>query len=390
MPEPCRVLHLIHSDQRRGAEVFAAKLANCIEKNGRFKNGVCALFAGKSEGVPVGDLPMFRLNGRPGILDRLGLDPGLLARLCGAMRDFRPGIVVAHGSDTLKYSACASIFYRKAAILYRNIGTASIWANSAARVTVNRILLRRMGGVVSVSEYTRRDFIGVYHLPETRVVLIPNGVDAAEFQTEHLSPARGQVRRELGRSEQELLLISVGSLSGEKGHRLLLTAIGDLTRTRRDVHLLVVGDGPLRPQLEMYTRELSLSDRVHFLGSRPDVPRLLASADLFVLPSETEGMPAVLIEAGMSGLPSVAFDVGGVAEVLDPGVTGLLVAPGDLAGFGEALARLCLDQDGRARMGDAARQRCRDRFDMPKVAREYQDLFLKLSRSAPREGNGYS
>jgi glycosyltransferase involved in cell wall biosynthesis len=129
---------------------------------------------------------------------------------------------------------------------------------------------------------------------------------------------------------------------------------------------------------------------VHFLGGRHDVPRLLASADLFVLPSETEGMPAVLIEAGMSGLPSVAFNVGGVPEVLDPGVTGILVAPGDPTAFGEALAGMCLDRDGRAHMGDAARLRCRDLYDMSKVAREYEDLFLKVAKSGPREGNGYS
>lgn len=333
---------------------------------------------------------MFRLEGRSGVLDRLGLDPGLLARLGGVIRDYRPEIVVAHGSDTLKYSACASIFHRQVAMLYRNIGTASVWANSTARVSLNRMLLRRMSGVVSVSEYTRRDFINVYRLPETQVVLIPNGVDAEEFQAEHLSPARGQVRQELGLSEKDLLLISVGNLSAEKGHEQLLANISDLAKYQLDVRLLIVGDGPLRQHLEFRSGELGLSNRVYFLGSRNDVPRLLASADLFVLTSETEGMPAVLIEAGMSGLPSVAFDVGGVAEVLNHGITGMLVAPGDQAGFGEALVKLCSDQDGRARMGDAARQRCRDLFDIRKVAMEYEELFQKKLKSAPREGNGNS
>jgi glycosyltransferase involved in cell wall biosynthesis len=215
-------------------------------------------------------------------------------------------------------------------------------------------------------------------------------VDAEEFQSQGLGAARDQVRQELGLSGQALLLISVGSLSAEKGHQHLLAGMGDLTRKQLDVHLMMVGDGPLRQQLELRSGELGLADRVHFLGSRHDVPRLLASADLFVLPSETEGMPAVLIEAGMSGLPSVAFNVGGVPEVLDPGVTGILVAPGDPTAFGEALAGMCLDRDGRAHMGDAARLRCRDLYDMSKVAREYEDLFLKVAKSGPREGNGYS
>jgi glycosyltransferase involved in cell wall biosynthesis len=230
----------------------------------------------------------------------------------------------------------------------------------------------------------------VYRLPEARVVLIPNAVDAEEFQARDRSLARGQVRQELGLAEEDLLLISVGNLSPEKGHEQLLARISDLTRNHLDVHLLMVGTGPLRQRLELHSDELGLSDRVHFLGSRPDVPRLLTSADVFVLTSETEGMPAVLIEAGMSGLPSVAFNVGGVAEVLDHGVTGMLIAPGDLKGFGEALARLCRDRDRRTRMGDAARRRCLDHFDLRTIALEYEELFLEMLKSTPREGNGNS
>ncbi|MCH8898259.1 MAG: glycosyltransferase, partial [Chloroflexi bacterium] len=177
-----RVLHLIHSDQPRGAEVFAVELASHIEGNGVFDNGICTLYPGRNRSLPVGDLPMFRLDHRPGTLGRLGLDPGILRRLLRAMKEFRPDILVAHGSDTLKYSACASVFYRKAATIYRNIGTASIWANSPVKVGVNRLFLRRMDAVVSVSQYTGQDFMKLYCLPETRVTVIPNGVDAQAFQ----------------------------------------------------------------------------------------------------------------------------------------------------------------------------------------------------------------
>ena len=378
------MLHLISSQQRRGAEVFAAQLASSIEVNGRFKNGLCSLFTENDDELPVGNLPMFKLEGHSGVLDRLGLDPELLCRLCGVIREYRPDVLVAHGSDTLKYGSSASLFNRKVATVYRNIGTASIWANSAVRVKLNRMFLKRMNAVVSVSEYTRRDFINVYRLPESRVTFIPNGVDATEFDVCSQRAARAEVRSELGLSPTDVLLASVGNLSEEKGHGELLTIISDLTRLGLEMHLVIVGDGPLRQQLEQQAQHLDLFGQVHFLGRRDDIPRVLAGADVFVLPSRTEGMPAVLIEAGLAGLPSVAFDVGGVAEVVEHSVTGLVPVSGDLAGFSESLSLLCRDQGNRSAMGDAARIRCQELFDMPKVASQYEAMFLNVLANSSR------
>ena len=380
-----RVLHLIHSDQPRGAEVFAVELASHIEGNGVFDNGICTLYPGRNRSLPVGDLPMFRLDHRPGTLGRLGLDPGILRRLLRAMKEFRPDILVAHGSDTLKYSACASVFYRKVATIYRNIGTASIWANSPVKVGVNRLFLRRMDAIVSVSQYTGRDFMNVYRLPPSRVTVIPNGVDAQAFQGVNQASARAQVRQELEIPESSIVLISVGNLSQEKGYADLLSFLGDLSPNGIENHLVLVGEGPLREPLQQQARQLGLADRVHFLGRRSDVPQLLSGSDLFVLPSKTEGMPAVLIEAGLAGLPSVAFNVGGVAEVVDHGVSGLLAAPGDQAGFSQALAWLCRDQGQRTLMGAAARDRCRERFDIHKIADDYQELFRRILSTSPSE-----
>lgn len=299
-------------------------------------------------------------------------------------------MIVAHGGDTLKYTASACLFYRNVSTVYRNIGTASVWANSSSKIKLNRLLLNQIDAVVSVSRSIKQDFIKVYRQSEEKVTYIPNGVDATEFEACRTSPVRAEVRSELSLPPKDIALVSVGNLSEEKGHGELLTIMGGLAQSGLAIHLVIVGDGPLRPQLEQQARRLDLTNQVRFLGRRDDVSRVLAGADIFVLSSRTEGMPAVLIEAGMAGLPSVAFDVGGVAEVIEHGVTGILVSPGDLAGFGEALTTLCLDQDCRTRMGDAAQQWCGDLFDIRKVAMEYEELFLKLLKSAPREGNGNS
>jgi glycosyltransferase involved in cell wall biosynthesis len=375
-----RVLHLIHSPQRRGAEVFAAQLAARMEAAGRFQNGVCSLYPQADNSLPLDGLPVFKLDARQGFAGRLGVDPRLVSSLGGVLRRFRPHIVMAHGSDTLKYAALAGLFYRGAATVYRNIGLASSWADTPVKVRVNRLLLGRVKAVVSVSQFTKEDFVRLYRLPQERVTFIPNGVDVTPFVVAEPAATKAEVRRELGIDAQTLVLVSVGNLSPEKGHLGLLPLLAQSGRDGPDSQLLLVGGGPLRGELERQARELGIAHRVHLLGRRDDVPRLLAAADLFLLPSKTEGMPAVLMEAGLAGLPAVAFGVGGVGEVVADQVTGLLVPPGDYPGFWEGVTALARDPQRRAAMGQAARHRCQGLFDIRKVAGEYEDLFVSLLR----------
>jgi L-malate glycosyltransferase len=393
-PALYRVLHLIHSQQRRGAEVFAAQLASCLEEKGLFQNGLCSLYhnadSNGSNGLPVGELPVYGLGGQNGGFRKLGLDPQLASRLYGALRRFRPHILIAHGSDILKYAACAGFFYRKAATVYRNIGTASMWASSTFKVNLNRMFLGQVDAVVSVSKYTRQDFINVYHFPEERVTFIPNGVDTSDFDSCSRDLVRTQVRQELGLSSTDTVLISVGNLSEEKVHAGLLPVVKDLQRAGLVDHLVLVGDGPLRQGPEQQAAQLGISEQAHFLGRRSDIARVLTAADLFVLPSKTEGMPGVLIEAGLAGLPSVAFDVGGVSEVVERRVTGLLTPPGDNAGLAKNLTALCWNPQLRRVVGDAARRRCREFFSIPKVASQYEELFLRMLSNSSGAKNGRS
>jgi glycosyltransferase involved in cell wall biosynthesis len=117
---------------------------------------------------------------------------------------------------------------------------------------------------------------------------------------------------------------------------------------------------------------------VRILGSRNDVADLLGASDVMLLASRTEGMPGCLIEAGMAGLPTVAFDVAGVTEVVDDRSTGFVLPAGDLDGMREALATLRADPVKATAMGELARDRCRG-FDIRVVARAYEDLYLRLS-----------
>lgn len=367
------------------------RLGSILQQNGLFENAVFSLYGADSiwdNGFPV-QMPVFSLNGRnPGKRGFPWLDFRLLGELRRMLHEFEPDLVLAHGGDTFNYGAVVKFLSRKpgmARVVYKNIGTASFWVRPGPRSILNRLLVKGFDAVVSVSQYTRRDFMNLYRLPEAKVSYIPNGVVPDEFDTSNQSQTRFQVRREFGLPERDLVLISVGNLSEEKGHGTLLEVSGALVRDGLDNRLLIVGDGPLRQALEEQARQPELAGRVHFLGRRSDVPRLLAAADIFVLSSKTEGMPGVLVEAGFAGLPSVAFAVGGVAEVVEHGITGLLAPPGDLTGFASALADLHQDHDARARMGSAARQRCRDLFDIRQVAQQYEELFLNILGVSPKD-----
>lgn len=378
MGHTARVLHLVHSDQRRGAEVFASQLARHLQGEG-LESAVCILHSSPGPGLALDGVRAYLLDGgRQADGKRVTLGGPKLWGLRRALAEFQPDVVLAHGSTSLRYGALSRLYLRGLKAIYRNIGMASFWAGPTPVVQANRLLLRAFDLVVSLSDRARQDFLRVYHLPPQRVAVIPNGIDAGPFSPLPGPEQREACRRSLGLSRQDFALICVGGLSPEKGQEELLYLLREVRGRAGSVRLLLVGDGPLRRALEQNAAGLGVADSVRFLGVRDDVPALLAAADLFVLPSRSEGIPGALIEAGMAGLCAVACDVGAVSDVVRDGVTGIVVRPGDRAAFREAVIRLALSPLRRKAMGAAARERCLRHFDMARVAGMYRDLLLAL------------
>ncbi len=146
------------------------------------------------------------------------------------------------------------------------------------------------------------------------------------------------------------------------------------------MELWLVGDGPLRPVVEKTVVEMGLEGRVLFLGVRNDVPKLLACSDVLVLSSEYEGAPLTVLEARQAGKPVIATAVGGVPELVEDGVTGILAPPRNPEALAQGILRLAKDADLRQRMGKAAQQWALERFDIARTAREYEALYLRLLR----------
>ena len=170
---------------------------------------------------------------------------------------------------------------------------------------------------------------------------------------------RKQIRASLGLDAEAIVIAIVASLTANKGHGILLTAFEEAFRNHPSIRLLIVGDGPLREQLETATRQLMLDQAVVFTGIRQDVFSLLQTSDIFVLPSQyREGLGVALIEAMAVGLPVIGTDLGGIPEVIEDGENGFLVSPGSSEQLAEALKKLVNDQALRTGMGLSGTDRC--------------------------------
>ncbi len=179
-------------------------------------------------------------------------------------------------------------------------------------------------------------------IPPDKIVTIYNGVELPKSKTAINILAK---KREMGLDPACAVIGTVATLHHRKGHQYLLRAAAKIVSNLPEVQFLLIGDGPLREELENLTERLNLNHKVIFAGHRDDVSKLLPLIDLFVLPSLAEGMSNALLEAMATGLPCVTTDVGGNGEVLLDGVTGFLVPAGDSEKLADAALTLLLNKD---------------------------------------------
>ena len=187
------------------------------------------------------------------------------------------------------------------------------------------------------------------------------------------------VRRDLEIPEDVQVVGTLGRYEPQKGLVYFLRAAARVHAKRPLTHFLVVGDGPLREELEALATELGIRQVVHFAGWRSDVPELLAAMDVFCLASLWETFGIAIAEAMLASLPIVASNVDGIPEVVADGETGFLVPPKDAMALAEKLLLLLEDQDLARDMGEAGRLRAQTRFSVPTMVHEYEQFFRRLA-----------
>jgi len=243
----------------------------------------------------------------------------------------------------------------------------------------DRKYIRLADVVIACGRGLRDELVQVYDLDPDRVVSQSNGVDTTAFGPH--DARRQKVRQELGINSEDVVLLISGRLHPEKGIRPFLELIAEMLIDFPRLRLVVVGDGPERQELEKTAAGLSLQDVVHFLGfrERAELPGLNNAADIFVFPSRrAEGQPISLIEAMASGLPVVANRAGWMASLIDDGVTGSLVDPGDDRAMMDEILILAKDARKRHAMGQAARKKAVAEFSIERAVGEVEGILERL------------
>ena len=245
---------------------------------------------------------------------------------------------------------------------------------SPRHILAYRWALKHVDRVVAVSEEIRDTVVRIRKVPPRKVITIPNGIEILPVPP----GLREKTRTELGVELDQPILGIVGRLDEVKGHRVLFDAMTRVRYRFPDVVCLVVGDGPIRNDLEAEIRRLGLDRAVRFLGFRKDMQSLYAAMDALVMPSITEGLPITLLEAMAAGKTVVASRVGGIPEVVTDEETGLLVPSRDAEVLACALIRVLDCPAWAAHLGERARRRVEARHSIRAEVEKYESLYWSL------------
>lgn len=294
----------------------------------------------------------------------------VIRRLAKLLKQQRPALLqtfLFHANIAGRYAA----FFAQVPITVSGIRVAE--RDQKWHLRLERLTRRRATHHVCVSqavaEFTKQEL----QLPDEAVTVIPNGVDIGTITS---APVANLAPFGIPPGAQTLLF--VGRLHPQKGVSFLLEAFRAISQKRPDLHLLIVGSGPLENEVTEFVRRNTLESQVHLAGHRSDVPSLMKAATALVLPSLWEGMPNVVLEAMAAGLPVIATAVDGTIELIENEKTGWLCSPGSQDSLQQAI-ECVLDQPDRARaLADAAQQMVSHRFTWDATVSAYSQLWRSL------------
>lgn len=294
-------------------------------------------------------------------VDLSGLSLTVARRLRARIRQTSPDVLLAGGGATLKYAVTALLGLRsRTRLVYSSIGEPEYWARSRLKRLMLAALLKRADVVTAVSVATAEQLTRSFNVRPDRIRVTPTGAPERFLDVEPRP------------SDGVLQALFIGSLSTEKNPLAALEVFG---RMKARGKLRMVGTGPLEDMIRSRADE-----DVVLIGPVPDVAPQLEWADVLLITSQTEGLPGVALEASAARVPVVAFNVGGLSEIIEDGETGFLVDTGDVAGMARALDRLAEDPDLLASMSRAARERIRNGFLMSHALDRYTAV---LSEACP-------
>jgi glycosyltransferase involved in cell wall biosynthesis len=358
--QPLRIVYCLDGTDVGGTELNALRTALALPRE-RFTPELVVLRPGgtlergwRDAGMSVTAFPIPNLYGPAAIAQ--------LRRLAAYLRSRLPAVVHSHDMYTNVFGTLAARWAKVPVVI-----ASRRWSRDliAPRYRIaNRLAYRQASAIVTNSDALRAE-LRAEGVPEARVKVVRNFVEPAAFEIPDPAAVKAWRSRH-GVAEHAVVLGIVARLRREKGHDLLLNALAAM-RDDPPVHLMVAGDGPMEGELRAMVRTLGLVGRVTFLGLLPNRPNIHGWFDISVSASRTEGAPNAVLEAMAAGRPVVATDVGGTAEAVLDGETGVLVPPGDPIAMASAIHRLLGDPRATALMGAAAQRRIRANFSSDAV-----------------------
>ncbi len=360
---PLRVM-FIQTDMRiGGAEMLTANIIRRLDHE-RFAPELCCL----KERGELGEVLAEEIPVHYGLLSNK-YDWRVWPRLTGLLRQRETDAVITVGAgDKMFWGRLAARHVGVPVILSALHSTG--WPDGVGRL--NRMLTPITDLFIAVAESHGQFLANNLDIDFSRVAVIPNGVDTQRFAPFAEAPA---VRRELGIRSTDPVVGIVAALRPEKNHELFLEMTTRVLRELPSTRFLIIGDGPRRAALEQRAAELGIAKHALFLGSRDDVPRLLASLDVFVLTSHIEANPVSILEAMSVGKPVVATNVGSIHESVAEGRTGFLVTPGDAYQMADRILRLLNDPLRAEAMGAAARDAVIAKWSIEAMVGGYEHLI---------------
>lgn len=348
---------------RLNRDLFEPHLC-CIRERGPLADDL------EQQGVPV---HVIRFRNR--------WDPFALRRLRKLVRELDISVVHSHMYRANVPATALKVIGEHVKVVghYHNVGT---WESTRQRL-LDRWLANKRDMNLAVSEAVRRDVISHLQLPPSKVRTLRNGVNLDEFHPV-AAAARHAIRERLGLPASAKVVVMVARLVSQKNQSLVIESAMEVLKAVPRAHFLFVGDGPDNEALKELASVRCVRDHVTFLGKRDDVPDILAASDVSVLPSTREGFSNAVLESMACGVPVIASNVGGNAEVIDNGINGFLLdmqpAPSpapNASRFVRYLKRLLLEDDFRMRMGAVAHSSV-EAFSIDTMVRETEQAYLDL------------
>lgn len=333
----------------------------------RFDVGVLTLnFAGElaaslaADGYHTHALP--RVDGGP--------DYGAWRRVAALLRRERIDVVHTHNTQAFMHGGLGKLLARTPRLVHTD--HARDFPDRLKYHVYERVLSALAHRVVGVSEHTTENLARYEWIPRRKLRTIPNGIESRLFDGD---VNRDAVRRSLGVPTDAELLVLGARLEPQKAVHRLIQAVADLAPARPRLHAVIAGSGSLQAALEREADERGVRDRVHFAGIRLDMPAVLAASDLFVLPSDWEGLPMVILEALGARCPIVATAVGGVPSAVREGETGWLVPPDDVPRLALTIKDALDAPEERQRRAAAGRALFDRSFSAAAMSQAYERLY---------------